>query len=110
MSKVVAIANGYEITNFLIGPKAPPYLTYLTLIENIMIVIFHLISLIFMSRVVFCYALRRHYLRVSTIAPTMLLFLCTHILSAIMEMPYHAYAVIKWNPSEFFGGILEQNV
>ncbi|KAI1713189.1 hypothetical protein DdX_09262 [Ditylenchus destructor] len=79
--------------------KPPPYLRYFSLGDNIVIICFHSITISLMPHFLYSYYFKKTRLKVHTLSSSMLIFLWTHIICSIVDVPYHAYIVLKWNPA-----------
>ncbi|KAI1713190.1 hypothetical protein DdX_09263 [Ditylenchus destructor] len=87
-----------RIQDFVRGFKEPPpQLIYFSLINNIVILCFHSTTLCLMSHLIYCDYFEKTRLKVHTLSSSMLIFLWTHIICAIVDVPYHAYVVWKWD-------------
>ncbi|KAI1700933.1 hypothetical protein DdX_16431 [Ditylenchus destructor] len=51
-----------------------------------------------MTHLLYCQYFNKTRLKVINLAPSMIIFLFTHVICATLEMPYHVYLVWKWNP------------
>ncbi|KAI1696658.1 hypothetical protein Ddc_20231 [Ditylenchus destructor] len=77
----------------------PRHLTYFTFADNALPICFHIITVLFNSHILYCYYFKRNRLKTSNLASSLLVFLWTHVICAISDMPYHTYVVVKWNPA-----------
>ncbi|KAI1716967.1 hypothetical protein Ddc_10105 [Ditylenchus destructor] len=77
--------------------QPPPQLIYFSLINNIVILCFHSTTLSLMSHLLYCYYFEKTRLKMHTLSASLLIFLWTHVICAIVDVPYHAYVVWKWD-------------
>ncbi|KAI1694794.1 hypothetical protein DdX_19936 [Ditylenchus destructor] len=83
-----------------LNTKVPPHhLTYFTFADNAVILCFHTVAISFYTRILYCYYFKRNKLKTSSMAKSLLIFLWTHLICAISDVPYHTYVVVKWNPA-----------
>ncbi|KAI1700391.1 hypothetical protein DdX_16726 [Ditylenchus destructor] len=77
----------------------PPQLTYFTFADNALILCFHTVTISFYTRILYCYYFKRNRLKTSSMANSLIIFLWTHLICAVSDVPYHTYVVVKWNPA-----------
>ena len=72
------------------------YLTYVALGEHCLTLTFKLFSLATMSALLMAVKFWPNKLRVTSIAPSMALYLGTHIVGISLSLPYQMYTLFWW--------------